>query len=73
MVIDTYRGWPIEETWLGDYVATHPDFDPTPIYPDDGPSDNRYVTAKTIGGLMAEVDEWIDEHPATHIAGGSNG
>lgn len=59
---NTYRGWLIEQNWLHEWEATHPDFDPTPVYADDGPSDNRYVTAKTIPELHAEIDFWIEEN-----------
>ena len=44
---DTHRGWLIEQNWLNQWEATHPDYDPTPVYLYDGPSDNRYVTGKT--------------------------
>lgn len=63
MTRDTHRGWLIEQNWLGEWEATHPDFDPTPVHLYDGPSDNRSVTAKTRDGVIEEIDTWIDEHP----------
>jgi hypothetical protein len=61
---DYYRGWRVEQNWLGEYEATHPDFDPTPVHLYDGPSDNRSVTAKTRGDVCEEIDAWIEEHSA---------
>jgi hypothetical protein len=58
---DTHRGWLIEQNWLGEWEATHPDFDPTPVYLDDGPSDNRYVTAKTRADVIEAIDDWYAE------------
>ena len=58
--VETYRGWSIGDCWYG-YEATHPDYDPTPVYADDGPSDNRVVTATTRAGLIIEIDNWIEE------------
>lgn len=51
---DTHHGWSIEENWLHEWEATHPDF--------DGPEDGRYVTAKTRAGVIEEIDTWIEEH-----------
>lgn len=59
---DTYRGWLIQQSWVGDWEATHPDFDPTPLHLYDGPSDNRFVTAKTRDGVIEEIDFWIEEN-----------
>lgn len=59
---DTYRGWTIEQNWLGEWEATHPDYDPTPMHLDDGPSDSRWVAAKTREEVVAEIDEWILEN-----------
>lgn len=65
----TYRGWnisydakpiPVREF---DWTATHPDYDPTPLYSGDPPSDDRYVHAATFEGLIVEVDRWIEENP----------
>lgn len=56
---DTHRGWLIKENWAGAYEATAPDFDPTPVYADDGPSDNRCVFADTRLGVIDEIDEWL--------------
>lgn len=63
-VIDTYRGWLIEQNWLGGWEATHPDFDPTPVNLYDGPSDNRFVRSNTREDLITEIDAWIEEHSA---------
>lgn len=59
---DRYRGWLIEQSWIGDWEATHPDYDPTPVYLYDGPSDNRHVSAKTREGVIEEIDIWIEEN-----------
>lgn len=59
---DTHKGWLIEQNWLGMWEATHPDFDPTPMYANDGPSDNRYVTAATRAEVIEEIEEWILEN-----------
>lgn len=59
--VETYRGWSIEPAYIG-YAATHPDYDPTPVHADDGPSDNRYVLAKTRAGLIVEIDHWLEEN-----------
>ncbi len=59
--VETYRGWRIGDCWFG-YEATHPDYDPTPVYADDGPSDNRVVIAKTRAGVIVEIDNWIEEN-----------
>jgi hypothetical protein len=58
--VETHRGWSIGDCWYG-YEATHPDYDPTPVYADDGPSDNRVVTATTRAGLIVEIDNWLAE------------
>lgn len=59
---DTYRGWLIEQNWLGEFEATHPDFDPAPVHLYDGPSDNRWVSSKTRVGVIDEIDTWIEEN-----------
>lgn len=56
-----YRGWSIEPGYIG-WDATHPDYDLTPLYADDGPSDNRHVNARTIEELRAEIDAWFEEN-----------
>ena len=56
---DTHRGWLIQENWAGAYEATHPDFDPTPVYADDDPSDTRHVSATTRAGVIDEIDAWF--------------
>lgn len=56
--VEKHRGWVIGDSWYG-YEATHPDYDPTPVYADDGPSDNRVVVATTRAGLIVEIDNWI--------------
>lgn len=61
---DTHRGWLIELNWFDRYEATHPDYDPTPDHPGDGPSDNRFVTADTRDELIAEIDDYIAENGA---------
>lgn len=58
---DAHKGWLIEQNWLGQWQATHPDFDPTPMYADDGPSDNRYVIGRTRAEVVEEIDLWIEE------------
>ena len=58
----THRGWLIELNWLNEWEATHPDFDPTPTYLYDGPSDNRIVRAKTLPELREEIDAWHEEN-----------
>lgn len=45
-----------------DWQATHPDYDPTPVHSDDGPSDNRSVSAGTYEGITFEIDDWIAEN-----------
>ncbi len=57
-----HRGWLIEKNWLGQWEATHPDFDPTPLHLYDGPSDNRYVYGRTLDEVKTEIDEWIEEN-----------
>lgn len=59
--VETYRGWSIGTCWFG-YEATHPDYDPTPVYADDGPSDTRYVIANTRAGLIVEIDHYLEEN-----------
>ena len=59
---DRHREWLIEQNWLNQWEATHPDYDPTPLHLYDGPSDSRHVTANTRADLIVEIDEWIGEH-----------
>lgn len=59
---DTHRGWLIEQNWLGQWEATHPDYDPTPFNLYDGPSDNRFATGKTRDEVIEEIDIWIEEN-----------
>lgn len=61
-VNDRHRGWLIEQNWTGWWGATHPDYDPTPIYPYDGPSDHRHVIGKTRDEVIAEIDAFIEEN-----------
>lgn len=51
---DTHRNWLIEQNWLGQWEATHPDF--------DGPEDNRYVHGRTRDEVIEEIDFWIEEN-----------
>jgi hypothetical protein len=65
----THRGWNI---WADDCAGTHPmgyafahdDYDPTPMYADDGPSDHRHGWARTVEQAKAEIDEHEDEREA---------
>lgn len=59
--VETHRGWKISTCWYG-YEATHPDYDPTPVYADDGPSDSRYVTANTRAELILAIDDYLEEN-----------
>ena len=67
---DTYRGWEISFDYPPipvrnfDWSATHPNYDPTPFYADDGPSDCRVVHAATRECVIAEIDAWIEENEA---------
>ena len=47
-----------------DWTYTHKDYDPTPVYADDGPSDNRCGYAGSIEAAKAEIDEWYSEQEA---------
>lgn len=38
------------------YEYVHDDYDPTPLYADDPPSDNRHGYARTIDNAKAEID-----------------
>lgn len=63
-----YRGWSISHDYPPvpcrdfDWSATHPNYDPTPYYSDDGPSDHHHVHAATLEGVRAEIDAWIMEN-----------
>lgn len=67
VLADTHRGWSINFDYPPipcrdfDWSATHPDYDPTPIYADDGPSDDRVVHGRTRDDVIAEIDAWHDE------------
>lgn len=51
---DTHRNWLIEQNWLGQWEATHPDF--------DGLEDNRYVRGRTRDEVIEEIENWIEEN-----------
>jgi hypothetical protein len=61
-----HRGWLI---FLDDCAGTHPmgyafvheDYDPTPLYADDGPSDQRHGWERTLDAAKAEIDCQEDE------------
>jgi hypothetical protein len=61
-----HRGWLI---FLDDcagtqhmgYAFVHEDYDPTPLYADDGPSDHRHGWARTVEQAKAEIDDHEDE------------
>lgn len=59
---ETYMGWNIYADWFIGWSATHPDYDPTPLYADDEPSDNRRAWGYTKEECQAEVDIWIEEN-----------
>lgn len=44
-----------------DWIATHKDYDPTPMYADDGPSDHRYFVGRSVEHLKQEIDEWWED------------
>lgn len=56
MKTDTHRGWLIEQNWLGQWEATHPDYDPTPVHLYDPPGDDRHVSAQTRAGVIEEIE-----------------
>jgi hypothetical protein len=74
-VPDTHRGWLIEENWLGEWEATHPNYDPTPVHLYDIGGDDRSVTGKTREAVIEEIDEWFleNELSPTQAVGGLNG
>ena len=43
------------------YAFVHEDYDPTPMYADDGPSDHRHGWEPTLEAAKAEIDVQIDE------------
>ena len=45
-----------------DWQAVHEDYDPTPQYSYDGPSDNRVLFAGTPEDIIRAVDEWHEEN-----------
>lgn len=56
----TYRGWTIGRNYIGEFEATHSDFDAE--YVDGGLVGNGlHTTARTLDGLKAEVDVIIEE------------
>lgn len=63
---EMYRGWRIYSddcagTHPPGFAFTHEDYDPTPQYADDGPSDNRHGWARTMAEAKAEIDQREDE------------
>lgn len=64
---DLHRGWTISFDYPPipwrefDWTATHPDYDPTPVYGDDIPGDDRIVHGPTRESVIAAVDAWIAE------------
>jgi hypothetical protein len=61
-----HRGWLIflddcAGTYPMGYAFVHEDYDPTPLYADDGPSDHRHGWARTLDQAKAEIDEQEDE------------
>lgn len=44
-----------------EWVGAHKDYDPTPQYLYDGPSDGRVFYGATIEEVKAEIDTWYDE------------
>lgn len=65
---DRHREWLIEQNWLGEWCATHPDYDPTPVYLYDGPSDSRVVYGKTRDEVIEEINLWFEETTDTSPA-----
>lgn len=62
---DTYRGWLIEQNWLGKWEATGPNFDASYEGPEDGwVSNGEAVFADTRAELIEEIDAYIEEHGA---------
>lgn len=43
------------------FAFTHDDYDPTPVYSDDGPSDHRHGWAQTLDEAKAEIDIQIED------------
>tara|TARA_R100001143_G_scaffold58421_2_gene56292 strand:+ start:4733 stop:4957 length:225 start_codon:yes stop_codon:yes gene_type:complete len=65
-VPDRYRGWLIEQNWLGIWEATHPNFDASYEGPEDGwvGSPHMSATAKTREELESEIDDcihWLED------------
>jgi hypothetical protein len=59
----TYRGWKIGKNFVGQFEATHPDYDASYEGPEDGwVSNGLMTTASTMEGLRAEVDAICEEH-----------
>ena len=44
-----------------EWVGVHNDYDPTPWYLYDGPSDTRIFYGATVEEVKAEIDVWYDE------------
>lgn len=55
----TYRRWLIEMNWLGQWEATHPNYDASYEGPEDGwvASPNMSASARTLPELYEEIDE----------------
>jgi hypothetical protein len=52
-----YGNWVIDTGYFGTVAYTHLDYDPTPFFADDGPSDNRHGYAPTVKMAMAEIED----------------
>ena len=62
----TYRDWVIGPSLASyhrshDWTATHKDYDPSPQYYDDGPSDHRHFTGSSAEDLQRQIDDWYLE------------
>lgn len=62
----TYRGYSIGlADWSPasqfDWEFVHADYDPTPMYADDGPSDHRAGRAASLEACKAEIDMLEDD------------
>lgn len=64
---DAHRGWRISFDFPPvpfrefDWSATHPDYDPTPVYADGPAGDDRIVHGRTREDVIAAIDAWHDE------------
>jgi hypothetical protein len=43
------------------WAFAHDDYDPTPLYADDGPSDHRHGWARSLEAAKAEIDCQIED------------